>query len=609
MGKPVALALAILLFFSAVYASPPSLNDTAQLEVFMDGMMAQQLAIGRIAGAEVSVVKDGRVVFSKGYGFWDANKSKVPLANETLVRPASISKLFIWTSLMQLVEQGKVDIDADVNTYLKGIQIPDTYPGQPIRVRNLLTHTAGFEENDQSTFDRLNEEGVPFGAESMNMLMPARVFPPGKYPGYSNYGASLAALIVEDVSGMGFDDYVQKNIFNPLNMTQSTFADPPPAPLREDASEAFLFNGVYTSTTDDKPGPMAPAGSLYSTADDMANFMIAHLQDGRFGGGRILAEGTARQMRTPLFTVDARMPSMCYGFYEEFMNGRRLVKHEGDLVYAHAMLVLLPDENAGIFVAYNTQTAASSSARANLMQAFMDRYYPAQKAGPVGMEGYQARAAMFEGDYLMDRTQFHDYHAVKNFNMAIPLKSSGDGKIVSPSAQYIEIAPDYFQQIDGPNVLFFKEGAQGRASEMYINSMPFMAFFRQEWYDAKELNSSFMFVLKAVFGASALAFICLQSRRKAKGLAAAARAAMAAACVAFFFYLLWLDGFITGAPVNADGRFAGPLCAVLFAAASALVFTAWSGWARCEKAHYAILVLSGLAMLAWMWHWNLFIVL
>ena len=151
-----------------------------------------RLHTGDIAGAVVAVVKDGQIVTERGYGYSDVENAKPVDPKLTLFRPGSVSKLFTWTAVMQLVEQGKIDLDADINKYLD-FQIPPR-DGKPITMRNLMQHTAGFEEQVK---DIISEDpNGPGFEELVKRWTPTRVFDAGTTPAYSNYGASLAGYIV-----------------------------------------------------------------------------------------------------------------------------------------------------------------------------------------------------------------------------------------------------------------------------------------------------------------------------------------------------------------------------------------------------------------------------
>src|SRR5947208_2438424 len=205
--------------------SPPPALTRADFETFLDALIPSQLQNRNIAGAVVSVVKDGQVLFQKGYGYADFEAKKPVLPDKTLFRPGSISKLFTAIAVMQLVEQGKLELDRDVNGYLD-FAIPKTYP-DPVTLRQLLTHTAGFEDTLKNLFVAHESDLKPLRTYLVNQ-MPARIFAPGKVPSYSNYGFTLAGYIVERVSGERFERYIENHILKPLRMTNSTFDQPLP---------------------------------------------------------------------------------------------------------------------------------------------------------------------------------------------------------------------------------------------------------------------------------------------------------------------------------------------------------------------------------------------
>ena len=391
MKKTIALALIVLFALSVVGQVPqeaikksegaqppvPAPSQTgahemtaADVEAFLDGLVPLQIKQSDIAGATISVVKDGKLLFAKGYGYSDVKNNKPVSPQDTLFRPGSISKLFTWTAIMQLYEQGKLDLDRDINEYLD-FKIPDAF-GKPITLKNVMTHTPGFEEQVKDLITQ--NSGTPNLGQYLKTHIPARIYPPGTVPAYSNYATSVAGYIVERVSGRPFDEYVAENIFKPLNMTHSTFAQPLPANLAP-----FMSNGYRLGSGDAQSFEIVnpfPAGSLSSSATDMAQFMIAHLQDGQFGSAQILKPETARLMHSRLFALDDNMNAMCYGFYEESRNGHRIIGHGGDTVFFHSDLHLVLDQKVGFFVSYNSAGRGDSPGRTNLWQAFLDRYYP-----------------------------------------------------------------------------------------------------------------------------------------------------------------------------------------------------------------------------------------
>src|SRR5579864_4272816 len=224
---------------SAPSFTPASTHDLTldDLGAFLDGLVPAYLQKQDIAGATISVVKDGKVLFAKGYGFADIEKRKPVSPSDTLFRPGSISKLFTWTSVMQLVEQGKLDLDRDVNDYLD-FKIPPAY-GKPITLRNIMTHTPGFEETAKELFVPAAADMRPLN-EYLKEHTPTRIFPPGNIPANSNYATATAGYIVQRVSGKPFEQYVQENIFGPLGMHHTTFVQPLPADLQPLMSNGYV---------------------------------------------------------------------------------------------------------------------------------------------------------------------------------------------------------------------------------------------------------------------------------------------------------------------------------------------------------------------------------
>ena len=367
MKRLIALFMCAIALSSLVVAQVPSPPANAHemtavdVEAFLDGLVPLQLKRSDIAGATISVVKDGKLLFAKGYGYGDVQKKQPVSPQDTLFRPGSISKLFTWTAVMQLFEQGKLDLDRDVNEYLD-FKIPDAF-GKPITLKNIMTHTPGFEEQIKDLFTFT--PGTPNLGVYLKTHIPARIYPPGTVPAYSNYATALAGYIVQRVSGRPFEDYIEENILKPLNLTHSTFRQPLPSNLA-----ALMSNGYRRGSDAAEPFEIVnpfPAGSLSSSAADMAQFMIAHLQDGQLGEAHILKPETARLMHSRLFALDDAANAMCYGFYEESRNGHRIIGHGGDTVYFHSDLHLVLDQNVGFFVSYNsagTSTGSSAGARA-----------------------------------------------------------------------------------------------------------------------------------------------------------------------------------------------------------------------------------------------------
>ncbi|HEY6925937.1 MAG TPA: serine hydrolase domain-containing protein [Steroidobacteraceae bacterium] len=469
-------------------AAAPAIELTAaDLNVWLDGYLPYALQSGDIAGAVVAVVKDGTVVTERGYGFSDVEHRTPVDPQKTLFRPGSVSKLFTWTAVMQLVEQGKIDLDADVNKYLD-FKIP-ARAGKPVTMRNLMQHTAGFEEQAKGI---ISEDPNGPGYEALlKQWIPERVFDVGTTQAYSNYGASLAGYIVQRLSGEPFDSYIEKHIFEPLDMKYSSFRQPLPAQL------APLMSKGYRLASGDPHGfeivGPAPAGSLAAPAEDMAHFMIAHLQNGEYHGQRILSEATARQMHDSPLTLLAPLNRMELGFFETNINGREVIAHLGDTEWFHTSLHLFLREGVGFYVSFNSpgKQGAVGGLRTALFQDFADRYFPEhQPQQQVDAKVSAAHAALLTGSWVNSRGSRSNFLSVLDLigQMRIGLDSRGGLDVPAfPGLNglprhWVEVAPFLWRDLNSHERLAAKvvDGTPVRVSIDLLS--PFMVFQRPEWY-------------------------------------------------------------------------------------------------------------------------------
>ncbi len=434
---------------------------------FFDGMMPYAIDRGNIAGATIAVVADGKLLFAKGYGFSDVKTRAPVLPDQTLFRVGSISKLFTWTSVMQLVQAGKIDLDRNVNDYLD-FHIPDKF-GQPITMRDLMTHTAGFEDTISQSFLQKPGQLIPLREYLVNHI-PVRIFPPGKVVAYSNYGATLAGYIVQRLSGEPFEQYVANHIYQPLGMQHSTFVQPLPPALAPDMSQG------YAQASDGKSKPfeiveVAPAGSVSASATDMARFMIAQLDDGSDGGAPILDAKTLALMHSPQSRMAPGMNGFDLGFYQENRNGLRIIGHAGDTNYFHSDLHLLLDRNVGIFMSFNSagSEGASDTARTAVFRAFLDRYFPYSAPHESTVAHPQVDAARVSGWYESSRRITSALSIINSF-LQTKVVASPDGTVrvaaltdlSGTPLRWREVGPLTYREIGGQTHLKFVADPKGR---------------------------------------------------------------------------------------------------------------------------------------------------
>jgi CubicO group peptidase (beta-lactamase class C family) len=373
IGKNLTL---LLVFMSALLLAgcsssgeqqtPPAV-DPAELEAFADTFFPAKMEELHIPGVAFIFVENGEVVFAKGYGYADLYK-RIPMsADTTVMRIGSVSKVFVATAVMQLVEQGKLDLDADINQYLTTFQMEDSFD-EPVTLAQLLTHTAGFEDPPyvSNTDPALVRPLGPYLAESM----PARNDPPGATFRYSSHGFALAAYVVEEVSGQPFDQYVAEHIMRPLGMTRSGYLLSPPLPEGLAVGYSYQYETQIPQPVDydsDYPG-----ASIVSTAADMARFMLAHLQDGCYEGACILQPETAAEMHRSRADTPYEGQRVTYGFTEGIENGQRLLGHSGAIRGFGSIMDLLPEHNMGYFFSFNEECYQTSAC--DLIPAFREQF-------------------------------------------------------------------------------------------------------------------------------------------------------------------------------------------------------------------------------------------
>lgn len=622
----IGILLNVALGEESIFSNRKGPSDPAELEAFLDGVMAAHMESNHIAGATFALVKEGDIFLAKGYGYADVKNKKPVMAETTLFRPGSVSKLFTWTSVMQLVEQGKLDLNKNINDYLKNFKIPETY-SEPITLTHLLTHTPGFEDVWSGMAARRAEDLVPLG-KFLADKMPPRFLPPGKLTAYSNYGTALAGYIVQEVSGMPFEDYVEENIFKPLDMQYSTFRQPLPSHLEEYMSIGYSYkDGLFEEEEFELINGLAPAGSLSASATEMAKFMIAYLQNGKYKENRILKEETAKQMFTQLFTHDSRLDGNAYGFWERSLNNVRLIGHGGDTVFFHSLLMLLPEQNVGFFLSYNS-VGAGGFLQEKFLKAFLDHYYPGPEPPEFELSpDFKKRAIRFTGNYGLARSVFSTYEKLANLMMVTQVKATDKGTLLTSypaglgTKQWVEVEPFLFQELNGQERLVFKIDNKGRVTHAFISEFPYFALIKLAWYQSPLFHYS-LFILSMILFLSTLAWpiralfraLC-KGKREERGGPGWARWTAGGMSMLFVFFCFGLALILSnqmnlmfGIPPLLKIMLVFPLISiVLLIGAVGVTFLAWKYkyWSACARVHYTLVLLAALVFIWWLNYWNL----
>ncbi len=603
--------------------------EPVTMEAFFDDYLGTQMAINHVAGVTVAVVKDGQVLFTKGYGYADVAQGIPVDPEKTVFILGSLSKLFTWTAVMQLVEQGKLDLDADVNTYLD-FEIPATYP-QPITLNHLMAHNAGFEDNKFGQMAPTADAMTPLG-EWLKSHIPARIYPPGQFSAYENYGATLAGYIVSRVSGMSYDDYVEKHILTPLGMAHTTARQPIPAALEAGMSQSYVFaDGDYQP----QPGfnvaaNVAPAASFRSTAADMTRFLIAHLNDGRYGEASILQPATAQRMHQRSFSHDPQVNGMAHGFWEMDMNGQRIIGHAGSHFIFGSYLMLFPEHHLGVFLAVNSQggsrggTAFVGEGYLHFEQAFLDYFFPQDLPELTTPADFAQHGERFRGNYrlTMGRSESTP-EKLSAMIMGVAVQADKDGLRVPMlnNARFVQVAPLTFRQVNDDTLLVFKEDAAGTVIQAFLGSNPQTALIKNRWFETPIFHLTLLGLCVILFLsfeiAGGVALFVQRKRANRQPSTGLERAARFIAGLAGMLSLLILVGAFASI-FNAYGLYVGhlplwtfiPVLSILVALLTLgmMVFTAlaWARrfWGLGGRIHYTLVTLGAVGFVWFMLFWN-----
>jgi len=500
---------------ATAFAEPLAATDLAAV---CDPTVAAIMAQAHIPGAVVVVVEDGRIAFSRGYGFADLAAHRPTSPRDTVFRVASLSKAITAAAVLQLVDRGQLDLAVDVNRYLKTFQVKKTFL-RPITLADLLTHTAGFDEQYIGTAARTASEQVALGAYLKSHL-PPRIMPPGRIISYSNHGFALAGYIVEQVSGTPYEDYVSAHIFQPLAMSHSGFrAD---ARLRPALAVGYQYEGAAFRPVPNDFLNDLPAAGLLTTGEDMARFMIVQLTGGSYGGRRVLSPAATSSMFKRQFAENPLLPGRTYGYAEDFESHRQVLMQEGDLRGFASGLYFVPAARAGLFVAANS---ASPALREGLLQALQKHWLKNQPRVPDAHHLLRPFTVLKEaaGRYRLARyphTTIDKLAVLLGFAPEIQVVASGDhglevdlaGGRVIPG---VEVEPGFFQrrgQVDPTSGKGFALH-RNRRGEYDLAFLGIHAYERLRWYEAVRIQLGCLAVLLLIFLAACVA-IPLRWRRR-----------------------------------------------------------------------------------------------
>lgn len=446
----------------------PRALDSAGVAALLDSVVPRAMRAEHIPGAVVSVVAGARVLFARGYGVADLDARRPVSPESTVFRIGSISKVFTATAVAQLADRGRVDLREDVNRYLRRLRVPATFP-QPVTAWHLLTHTAALDEIRPGTQAERESELLPLDRFLRGKLV--RLHPPGEVTSYSTYGITLAGLLVEEVSGLSFEEYLTRNVWAPLGMRHTSIRVPPEharlvatAYDVNDSGRVVRAPWEWYHTT--------PASSVNSTAADMARFMAMHLQSGALAGARVLSPRMTAEVLRQQATLHPLVPGWALGWQQSRTNGERIAEHGGDVAGYSSLMFLLPERGVGVFVASHRE---GSDLRFVVRQAVLDRFFPdrAPPARPVPLaEATAERARRYAGRYRASIV-CHSCRAPRPVPEAT-IAANADGTISLWNARWVEVSPGFFRSADGRRRVGFRHDRAGRVTHLTAGSWQVM---------------------------------------------------------------------------------------------------------------------------------------
>lgn len=588
-------------------SDPIELNPT-EVERFIDRIIPEQLEVNRVAGATVSIVQGDQIIFLEGYGYADMEKRIEVDPDQTMFQVASVTKLFTWTAVMQLVETGQLDLEVDINAYLD-FPIPTTYP-EPITIRHLMTHSAGFEDRAYDMMASSPEDQLPL-SQWLPTHIPARIFPPGTVIAYSNYGAALAGYIVERATGRPFEAYLEENVFAPLGMEHTS--------IRQGGHSAGITargHTYYENVFYPKPPELDqafPAGGLSTSAGDMTRFMMAHLQVTQ---PSILSDESIDRMHSQALGYDLRVNGMGLGFIQMDRNRQTVIGHDGDLFFSHSLMVLIPKYDLGLFVAYNS--AEAGGLPQELFHEFMDAYYPFTPS-PSRKE---VDLDQFTGRYDWSRQNGTTPEKIESLFSEVTFIKTDEGtlKTKTPGSplEMIPVDDRVFQDIHTGAMMVFLENDNGDIIYAAHSDWPDMVLIRQSWYKVDALHLGLLIASVSAFIIMIAGLIVRLVVRRSRHLPTHEHGVLwiapmitgigSVAIVATFITLF--DNYLNLLYGNAPTFL---LQAMSIAVAGGSIFAVvgtllvWRGgfWSRREKVIYSAMAVVSVVFTGWLANWNL----
>ncbi len=620
----VCLLLAGFPLAPAQAPAQPGPHDPIEMATFFDGLYAGLERAQHLSGMTVAVVRDGQIILLRGFGYANLEKRERVDPARTLFRLGSITKPLTWTAVMQLSAEGRVDLNAPVDQFIPAeLSVHSPWNVSPT-LHDLMTHTPGYDDLPVvGLFRREPYKGVL--REALVETLPIIVRRPGELVSYSNFGTALAGLIVERISNLSWEQYVQRRIFTPLGMTSATVLQPIPAELAPQMATGYRWANGELQPQGFEYVPLAPAGAGSASASAMANFMLAHLQQGRFGNEQLMPEWAARQMDEPLYRAAPQLGAWLHGLYELRPASPRVYGHGGDTMWFHSLMALFPETNTGLFISLNSDSGAR--ARGEVYKAFLERYYPQPEfATPKLLDGAAARVTACSGWFSGTRQPRRTAARLLALTNTLSVSKEGPNRLVlngialPAPMHFVETEPWVYRETRGQELLVFRPQAGGSTELAFLSANPGSALERVSVFRSPGVQFTLAGLASLGILISFFAYPITVLRAHLLGLDTDhkvtvayiagwfASAAFVIAIIAFGSYLQDPQEIVFGLPTSLIlVQWCGRLGAVLTIVATASVVILWArGLGRTGgRVAHGLVVLCQIILALWCTRWSL----
>lgn len=619
------LNILIFTLHNPVIAKSKGPIDPKVLSEFLDDFFLKKMSEHHVPGAAIVIIKDDKIIFSKGYGYANIEE-EVPInPKETVFRVASVSKVFTITGIMQLEEQGLISINNDVNKYLKNFQIENNYE-EPIKIQYLLTHTDGFETRDLATFVQ-DPTNITSLENTLKSDLNSPVQKPGSMITYGGYGTALAGCLISEITNKPFEEYIDDNIFKPLDMKNSTFNQVLPENLKEKSATIYNYENDTNKFTPTQflYVRTPPTGGLSTTTEDMGKFLIALLNKGEYGQNKILKEKTVEKMLDRQYSSHPSLPGVTYGFMESLYNGQRGLIRDGSGVGVRSQICLLPEYNLGYFYVQNIRGDEMAE---EFNEAFLDLLFP---HGDKKLDSQICTKELrrYEGNYRPSQTAEHTLvkmEALAIGNLKIEANEKGELIVTilgedevyggfPDVSKWVEIEPLLFRRVDKERYMAFQENEKGEIISLTSGSGYHGSFVKIPWFESNTIQLSLLVFYITVF----LATIIISIIKFVKGYRDKLQ-------ISGLISLLFITGIIGTLYALFFKRIAGfptfafgvsllakiMLTVLLLASFKSIIFLiifikCWvsSKMTLVEKVFYLIVMVSFMGIIFWLDYWNL----